>query len=160
MPFAMFFSRLPEVAERETRMIILSQRTAGLPPGEYSLLEMYCDEPGCDCRRVMFSVFVSASSSVEATVAYGWESSEFYARWMHDNDPRWIREMQGPILNFGSPQSHRALAILDLVRNVALRDKQYVERLKNHYRMFREMIDRTPGLLGRKKNKKKRRRGR
>ena len=157
MPYAMFQSRFPEIAQRETRTIILSERISGLPPGHYSLLEMYCDEPGCDCRRVMFSVFVSASRSVEATIAYGWESRDFYARWMHENDPQMIRELQGPVLNLCSPQSARSPAILDLVRKLALQDKQYVQRLKDHYRVFRETIDGKSGSGGRKKNKRKRR---
>ena len=150
----MFDSRFPEIAERETRTIILPERSAGLPPGQYSLLDMYCDEPGCDCRRVMFSVFVSASKSVEAVIAYGWETREFYVRWMHDDDPQMIRELQGPVLNLASPQSSRASAILNLVKNVALRDEQYIERLKSHYLMFRETVDVKPGSRGRRKKKR------
>jgi hypothetical protein len=115
---------------------------------------MYCDEPKCDCRRVMFSVFVSTSQSIEAVIAYGWESRDFYVRWMHEDDPQIIRELQGPVLNLASPESPRASAILDLVKNVALRDTQYVERLQNHYRMFRETVDVKPGSRGRRKKKK------
>ena len=151
MPHVAFQSRFGELAERETRTVILPKRTAGLPPGDYSLLEMYCDEPGCDCRRVMFSVFSSASKSVEAVIAYGWESRDFYARWMHDDDPRMLRELQGPVLNLGSPQSPRAPAILDLVKNVVLRDARYIERLKRHYRMFREAVHAKPASKGQRK---------
>lgn len=27
-----------------------------LPPEEYSFIEMFCDEPECDCRRAFFTV--------------------------------------------------------------------------------------------------------
>ena len=105
----------------------------------------------------MLSVFVSASKRVEAVIAYGWESRDFYVRWMHEDDPLVIQDLQGPALNLASPQSPRASAILDLVSNVALRDEQYIERLKNHYRMFRETVDVKPGARGRRKKKKRRR---
>jgi hypothetical protein len=157
MPYVLFHDSFPEIAERETRTIIVLERPGPLPPGHYSLLDMYCDEPGCDCRRVMLSVFVTESKSIEAVIAYGWESHDFYARWFHDDDPEMIRELQGPVLNLGSPQSPRASAILDLVRNVALQDKQYIERLKDHYRVFREVVDGKSGPRKRSKGRKKRR---
>src|SRR5439155_1525431 len=57
MPFVAFDKLCLETAERETRTIILQCARAGLPAGSYQFLEMFCDESGCDCRRVMFSVF-------------------------------------------------------------------------------------------------------
>lgn len=142
MPYVLFHDHLPEIAERETRTIIVVEDSClGLPPGDYSLLEMYCNEPGCDCRRVFFYVVSSSRRDVEAVVAYGWENPEFYARWMGDDDPEIIKELQGPVLNLASPQSDLAPAILEMIENVVLRDELYVERLKAHYRMFREKID-------------------
>lgn len=142
MPYALFRDHFPEVAERETRTItVLDHSSVALPPGHCSLLEMYCDEPGCDCRRVFFYIVSSLRKDVEAVIAYGWETREFYARWMGDDDPEAMKQMQGPVLNFGSPQSRLAPAILDMVRNVVLQDKVYIERLKAHYRMFRRKID-------------------
>ena len=110
MPDAVFLEHFPEIAERETRTITLLQRSpSGLAPGDYSLLEMFCDEAGCDCRRVMFCVVSSHTKDVEAVVAYGWESRDFYAKWMHDDDPDVIDELQGPILNLASPNSQLML---------------------------------------------------
>ena len=48
---------------------------------EYAFLEMYCNEPGCDCRRVFFSVVSSRTQAPEAVIAYGWESAKFYRKW-------------------------------------------------------------------------------
>ena len=158
MPYAFFNKHLPEIAERETRTItILEQSSSGLPPAQYALVEMYCDERGCDCRRVFFYVISSLRKDVEAVIAYGWERPEFYARWMGDDDPEIIKDLQGPVLNMGSPQSSLALAILEIVKDIILQDSAYIERIKTHYKMFRDKIDRKL-LLKRRRGKKKRKR--
>jgi hypothetical protein len=141
MPYSMFFEHFPEIAGRETRTVTLLRKSFGLAPGDYAVLEMFCDEPGCDCRRVMFCVVSSHTKDVEAVVAYGWESRDFYAEWMHDDDPDVIDELQGPILNLASPQSKLAPAILELIETVVLRDGAYIERVKRHYALFREKVD-------------------
>src|SRR3990167_8042162 len=102
MPYAPFHEKFPELARRELRTLI-SIDDPQLPPGNYLLLEMYCDEPGCDCRRVFLNVFRAESRTFEAVIAYGWESRKFYAKWMGDDDPRAMDSLQGPELNFGSP---------------------------------------------------------
>jgi hypothetical protein len=143
MPYVSFHEYFPEIAKRETRSItILKGSSSGLPAGEYGFLEMYCDERKCDCRRVFFCVVSSPKKEPLAVIAYGWEGPEFYAEWMGDDDPETIEELKGPSLNMGSPQSSLAPAILKLVENVLLKDKSYVERIKTHYRMFRDRIDR------------------
>ena len=81
---APFFSRFPELAARETRTIKLLEPHAGLPAGEYGFLELYCNEPTCDCRRVLFQVCrADRPNKVLATINYGWESEDFYAQWLH-----------------------------------------------------------------------------
>ena len=139
MPFVPFHETFPDLAERETRKLTILD-DAELPAGDYALIEMYCDEPGCDCRRVFFSVLSSQTTQVEAVIAYGWENIRFYAQWMGDDDPQTARALKGPILNPGSPQADCAPALLDIVQNVVLQDEQYVARLKTHYAMFRETI--------------------
>ena len=158
MPYAMFFQHFPEIADRETRAVMLLQKSSGLAPGDYSLLEMFCDEADCDCRRVMFCVVSSHTKDVEAVVGYGWESRDFYAKWMHDDDPDVIDELRGPILNLASPQSKLAPAILELIETVVLQDQAYIERVKRHYVLFRERIDgkRPSAKKATKRRKKKR----
>lgn len=152
MPYVCFHEHFPEIAERETRTItILGQSSSGIPPGQYSLVEMYCNERKCDCRRVFFCVISSLKKDVEAVIAYGWESPEFYARWMGNDDPETIEELQGPILNMGSPQSSLAPQVLQIVKDIILQDSAYVERIKRHYAMFRDRIDRKLQLKRRKK---------
>lgn len=151
MPYAFFKEHFPEVAKNETRTItILEQSDLSLPPGEYALLEMYCNERKCDCRRVFFYVVSSLKNDVEAVVAYGWESRKFYAKWMRSDDSEMIKDLQGPVLNMGSPQSSLAPAILDMVKNIVLKDKAYVERIKTHYRMFRGKVERRSNIRRRR----------
>jgi hypothetical protein len=46
MPFRLFYDLLSEIAEAETRSVILPKGHDGLPPGAYHFREMFCDEPG------------------------------------------------------------------------------------------------------------------
>lgn len=122
-------------------MTILPGASISLSPGDYGFLEMFCDEPGCDCRRVFFSVVSSAHHELEAVIAWGWETPEFYAEWMNNGDPEIIADLKGPVLNLGSPATARAPALLELTRNVLLQDTNYIERIKRHYQMYRQQID-------------------
>jgi len=159
MPYQPFYDLFPETAERETRTItVLKDSDWDLPAGDYSFLEMFCNETGCDCRRVFFYVMSSLRKDVEAVVTWGWETPDFYAEWMNDDDPQIIAQLKGPVLNLGSPQTPRAPAILDLCRKVLLSDQEYVERVKRHYRRFRDKIDGK--LQGRSKSSKTRKKRR
>ena len=121
MPYAPFYEYFPEIAQNETRSITIpKQLSSGLPAGEYGFLEMYCDERKCDCRRVFLYVVSPSNKKPLAVIAYGWESREFYAKWMGDDSPEVIKELRGPTLNMTSPQSNLAPAILDLVKEVLL----------------------------------------
>jgi hypothetical protein len=92
---------------------------------------------------------------VVAVIAYGWESPEFYARWMGDDSPEVIEELKGPSLNSASPQSEYADAVLELLQEVILPDERYIERIKKHYRMFRSKIDKPKRRRIGKKRKSK-----
>ncbi len=97
MPFSGFHSRFPDIAERETRSVTLLRKSDfNLPPAQYTFLEMYCDEPGCDCRRVFFSVASSLQNDILAVIAWGWEDRDFYIKWMGDDDPQIIDDLVGP----------------------------------------------------------------
>jgi hypothetical protein len=140
MPYVLFNDHFPELAQRETRTITQLWPSHGLPAGQYGFLEMFCDEPGCDCRRVFFYVYSPTRHRHEAVIAYGWEDEAFYARWMGDDDPDVVAAMKGPILNLGSPQTELAPAVLALFEYLLLPDAAYMERVKRHYRLFREKI--------------------
>ena len=118
MPFTMFHDRFPDLAERETRTMTVLRNTT-LPPDTYALIENYCDEPGCDCRRVIFNI----------------------REWSSHKEPDVLRELQGPVLNRLSLQSELAPTLLNMVKEVVLNDRRYIERLKEHYRLFKAAVD-------------------
>jgi hypothetical protein len=134
-----FQERFPEIAEAETRTII-SRNVPDLPDDEYRLIEAYCNEPGCDCRRVFFNVYSWRRQETLAVIAYGWESREYYVKWFGSDDPRITEDLQGPALNAWSRQSELAPALLESVKRI-LQDRQYVARIKRHYRMFKSVVD-------------------
>ncbi len=146
MPFTAFDRYFPEVARAETRTItVLPGSPLGVPAGDYAFLEMYCDEPGCDCRRVMFSVMSSTHKGLVAVIAWGWEDRGFYARWWGRDDPEGVEELKGPVLNLGSPQTRHSKRLLELAQQYLLTDPAYVERIKRHYALFRAEIDGKEG---------------
>ncbi|MFH1732946.1 MAG: hypothetical protein ABIF82_15020 [Planctomycetota bacterium] len=158
MPYQLFHDLFPEIAEPETRTLTVfgNRSKTGLPPGQYAFCEMFCNERACDCRRVFFYVVASSRKGPEAVIAWGWESPEFYANWLHDDDPEMIAELIGPSLNLGSPQTELADSLLDLAHDVLLGDEAYVERVKRHYRLFRARIDgESPASSRGKKNRKR-----
>ena len=146
--FEHFHNRFPEIAEKEVRT--LTYRVSGrVPPDTYALLELYCNTPGCDCRRVFLEVVSKRRKKTLATIAYGWEDRRFYEKWLGDEDSEIIDDMMGPALNLTSPQSKIAPALLEVVSEHIESDPDYVERLKRHYRMFKVALipdpDHPPG---------------
>jgi hypothetical protein len=142
MPYSPFDEHFLELASKETRILtMLPGNLSGLPADAYLFRELYCNDRGCDCRRVFFSVFSEKHERELAIVAYGWETKAFYAKWMGNDDLATLVELQGPILNLGSPQSALAPKILELTKEVLLKDPAYVDRLKRHYALFRKKID-------------------
>ncbi|MBL8227316.1 MAG: hypothetical protein JNL98_02515 [Bryobacterales bacterium] len=112
-----------------------------IPAGEYGFFELYCDEAGCDCRRVIICVLRPETgwNKVWATIGYGWEKPEYYRRWAGpEADPF---EMKGPSLDELNEQSQYAPALLEFFRSMT-ESQDYVARLKRHYEMFRDSVER------------------
>ncbi len=147
MPYQLFHEHFPDLAERETRIIELSDSHpfTGVPPGEYGLLEAFCNEKDCECRRVMWMVSSVREKRTVAVVAWGWGSASFYKNWFGQGDPaivqEIVQEMRGPILNMPSSQSSYAPAILDMFTKFILTDKTYIARVKRHYTQFRNKVE-------------------
>ena len=141
MDYAPFYPRFPQIAAKETRVItVFENNSVSLPPGEYGLLESYCTAADCDCRRTFLNVVTKESNRVQAVIAYGWESRDFYIQWLGSDDPDLIADLQGPSLAIGHFQSEVAPQILDLVTKLVLSDQNYIGRLKRHYRMFKDSL--------------------
>jgi hypothetical protein len=113
------------LAERETRTITIFEPHDDLPPDTYALIESYCPDPTCDCRRVMLNILSKESPRVEylASISYGFDRDE---------------EMAGPFLDTLNPQSKYAESLLKLVSDWVLSDPQYLRRLERHYRLVKQ----------------------
>jgi hypothetical protein len=140
MPYVPFHEKFPDIAENETRSLIICGDSE-LPDDTYSFIEAYCDEEDCDCRRVFFNVFSKNTGELLAVITYGWEKRKYYIDWMGDNDPNVIDSLEGLGLNLTSPQSELAPALLKKIKSVLKVDASYVKRLKEHYKIFRKEID-------------------
>ncbi len=123
MSMMLFHSFFPEQAEAETRTITL-RGYASIPDGEYALVELYCMDPACDCRRVMLNV-ISRRQGHVATINYGFDRQS---------------EMAGPFLDPLNPQSRYAKELLEAVSQFVLSDPAYVERLEAHYRKIKQAL--------------------
>lgn len=139
MDYAPFHEQFPNVAEQETRSLTVTRDTE-VPAGTYLLMELYCTEPDCDCRRVFLNVISAEENESLAVIAYGWEDQEYYEDWFGMDMPQVIDELKGPALNTASPQSEYAPVLLKTIEEQVLTDDAYIERLQNHYQMFRDAI--------------------
>ena len=152
MELVPFYRRFPDLAAQETRSIFIFKRTE-LPPGQYGFLELFCDDPKCDCRRVVISVISPQRGPAPlATINYGWERVEFYARWL--GTWQGAAACKGPSLDPLNPQTTYAEALLALFKS-ALEDQRYKERLERHYALFKRTLPRArqarPSTRGRVK---------
>lgn len=118
----------PELAERETRTITVLKERDDLPAGSYTLMESYCPDPTCDCRRVMLNI--ASKENLEqrylATISYGFDRDD---------------DMAGPFLDPLNPQSEYSEELLRLVTESVLSDHQYVERLEEHYHLVKQAAE-------------------
>jgi len=113
VPFVRFF---PQQGTAETR-VLTTQGHPVLPDDENALLEFFCADPGCDCRRVMLGVIGRRQQDVLASISYGFDRGQQWA---------------GPFLDPLNPQSLYAHTVLKLVAQV-LADPTYAARLESHY---------------------------
>jgi hypothetical protein len=145
MPYEPFIERFGELGKKETRSAaVFANNPYGLPADEYGLIEAYCNDENCDCRRVFFNIASRKRDEIIAVVTYGWEAESYYRKWFGGADTKSsriaVKEMTGLGLNSASHQSIFAPAALKLVAEL-LKDANYLARIKRHYKMFKETVD-------------------
>jgi hypothetical protein len=135
MTMAPFDELFPALARDELRTIAVLDHDL-LLPGPYLLREVYCVEPGCDCRRVLLQIWHGERPRQVATLNYAFEP------------PKPPFDDEGQLfIDPLNPQSDLSDALLDLVRDMLASDDEYRERLHRHYTTWKEVVDdpRHPG---------------
>ena len=129
MTMVMFGTIFPEVANEETR-VISAFADPIVPSGDYALVEAFCVEHACDCRRVMINVIDVERREQVATINYAFEP------------PRPPYEDEGQMfLDPLNPQSDLSARFLALFENIVGTDPAYRVRLERHYAMWKSVID-------------------
>jgi len=124
VPFAYLF---PEQGLAETR-VITTHGYPSLPDDEYALVEYYCVNPKCDCRRVLLNVLPrrQMAKGYMAYISFGFDRKAKFA---------------GPFLDPLNPQSQYAQVLLDMVIALVLdADPAYIARLEAHYRQIKQAV--------------------
>lgn len=126
MPFHLLF---PEEAETECRSITPLNHE-GLPNRAFLLMEFFCADPSCDCRRVVLNVVDTETSRQVATINHAFEPPE---------PP--LDDMDQTFLDPINPQSSMSEALLEIFEEMIARDAAYRERLERHYKMWKDVVD-------------------
>jgi hypothetical protein len=123
VPFSRFF---PELALAETRVLTIRNHNL-LPDDEYALVEFYCPDPTCDCRRVILNVIARhvAGQDTLAAISFAFDRDAEFA---------------GPSLDLPNLQTFYAEALLELVTSYLEREPVYVARLESHYRQVKQAV--------------------
>ncbi|MCF8372835.1 MAG: hypothetical protein K9H64_14520 [Bacteroidales bacterium] len=133
------FYVLPDVAIKENRSLIVDVETSPLPLGTYNFIELFCDDPGCDCRDVIIEVTCQGQESPLATMRYGWEDFEYYRKFIGANEINdEVIDHKAPALT-GDEQSKYADILYKVFRDF-IKDQGYVKRIEKHYFQFKEEI--------------------
>jgi SEC-C motif len=139
MQFIGFQNLLPKIAEKETRFATI-RNNKQIPDGDYAFIDVHCADKTCDCRRVFINVQqVNPKYKVQhiATISYGWESLAFYRKWGSSLTKEMVVEFKGPVLDRMQQQSSHAPLFLEFFKNMIATEPAYVNRLKNHYALFK-----------------------
>lgn len=133
-------SLLPEVSRAETQGVTIAENTAGIKPGPYIFMELYCTDDTCDCQRAMIRV-LDCEGQLYATLSYGWRNLKFYVEWMH-GDVETASTIPGINLYTLQPQSGTADAFLTVFREL-LKDQSVAKQYPQHYSEFKAAIRRA-----------------
>lgn len=116
-----------DLARRETR-VVYPEPPSGLPAGPLVFREHYCDEPRCDCRRVLILVTDEKGTTL-AGLNYQFEPPR-------PGDPEPSQLELDPL----NQQSRHS----EWLRNVfawMVLDRAYHDRLVRHYTLFKAAVD-------------------
>jgi len=132
-----------EILGKTTRVRTLTLRGhPELPDGAYGMVETYCTDPGCDCRKTM--ILVHLGRRHVSTINFGWETPDFYQAWYGAPlDAQTLAEMQGPSIDLNSPNLVSPAAMHAFF--LSLLDEVYREHFRSQYQWFRAAISSPAG---------------
>jgi len=122
-----FDSAFLEVAVRECRAIQIVDRRER-PTGTWLFREFYCNQPRCDCRRVVIMVEHVETQQIVASINYAFERST-------------RRDKPQTFLDPLNPQSDLSGDILELFTDMIARDHAYRRLLMSHHAMWKKVVD-------------------
>lgn len=135
--FALAHTLLGDLALRETRTVtILTDHE--LPRGKYTFAEAFCLDPACDCRRIQIWVMRGERSDILATIAMGLDAETFHRTWCGAGFDEDAYLAGTPTLEPAGKQSEMAGKLLRFFCTTVLPSDGYFERLRTHYRQFKE----------------------
>jgi len=120
---------VPKKAQEESRAVNPGP-DSGLPERFFLFVETYCDDPGCDCRRVILRVIDTQTHQIVAAINHGFEPPE----------PQFPDEEQ-TFLDPSYPMSRFAPWFLAFFRTMISEDPSYQKRLERHYAMWKRVVD-------------------
>lgn len=126
LPFHRLF---PQQAKDECRTLSPVHHQV-LPPHTFLLVEFYCVEPHCDCRRVLLNVMDVDDRKQVATISYGFDPPK---------PP--VDDEEQAFLDPLNPQSRMSEPLLSLFQEMLELDPAYQRRLVRHYSMWKRVVD-------------------
>jgi len=135
--FVPFYKYFPDIADKETKVVKILQSGTNTPPiGAYAIVESFCDDKKCGCRKVMLNVIViDRQGEILATIGFGWESIPFYTIWA-GGDRESAKQMVGAYLEPLCIQSKYSEYFLGLVADM-VKEESFRSRVIRHYHLFR-----------------------
>lgn len=111
-----------------------------LPDGDYRFIDMYCIDPSCDCRKTMIQVY--RNDVLVSTINFGWESRDFYQKWMGcPKDYDIAPAMTGASIDVSSPDGVSPRGMLAFFN--ALLDDKWIAKFKTHYAAVKKKLAET-----------------
>jgi hypothetical protein len=132
-----FGAVFPELAARQMLFFWLSPQTRA-PITCYSLLEYYCEEPACDCRRVTLDVVSpELPGRIFASIGFGWETSDFYKKWGQARGLLGPCKLRNGVLDPSELNCDWADLLLRHIRRNILRNPKQVALFRRHYELMK-----------------------
>lgn len=146
MAFDLFYHYFPEIAGKETRELTITADNDILS-GSYSLMEMFCINPDCDCRKVILNIVSQKENKVVSIINYGWENEEFYKATCEVDEESVYKYLSPLTFVPESEQKRYSSELSNAVMNYVLKDPSYIQRIKQHYSIFKEKMKNLKNAL-------------